>query len=187
MNGRINRRTRWLIITVILVLLLSVGTGVALSYLSDKTAPVENTFEAGRVTCSVRETFNGNVKSDVKVKNTGNTEAYIRAAVIATWQTVGTSSEIYAIAPIESVDYDVIWGDSSWILGGDGYWYYTLPVAPDEETRMLIYELTPKSEAPDGYSLSVEIVATAIQSSPADVVLNEWGVTVNGDGTINVA
>ena len=84
MNGRINRRTRWLIITVILVLLLSVGTGVALSYLSDKTAPVENTFEAGRVTCSVRETFNGSVKSDVKVKNTGNTEAYIRAAVIAT-------------------------------------------------------------------------------------------------------
>lgn len=185
MNSRINGRTRWLIITVMLVLLLSVGTGVALSYLSDVTEPVENILEAGRVTCSVRETFNGSVKSDVKVKNTGNATAYIRAAVIATWQTVGSSSEIYAITPEEGVDYEIIWGDSSWILGDDGFWYHTLPVAPEEETRVLIYQLTPKGEAPDGYSLSVEIVATAIQANPTDAVANEWGATVNSNGTIH--
>ena len=186
MNIRKNRWTRWLIITAALVLLISVGTGVALSYLMNKTEPIENLLEAGRVECLVKETFNGSVKTDVRVKNTGNTSAYIRAAVISTWQTAGVDSEIYAIHPTEGVDYDVIWGDSSWVKADDGFWYYTLPVSPEDETKMLIYEVRPKGEAPDGYSLSVEIAATAIQAEPASVITDEWGVEVNADGTLNV-
>ena len=38
-------------------------------------------------------------------------------------------------------------------------------------------------KAPEGYLLSVEILASAIQSEPSSVVAEQWGVTVT-DGNI---
>ena len=42
-----------------------------------------------------------------------------------------------------------------------------------------------KIQTPDGYSLSVEKIADAIQSVPKDAVESSWPVTVNEDGTIS--
>lgn len=178
-----NRRGRIIVISLCLVLLVSVGTGAVLSYISYKTPPVENILEAGRVECIVQETFDGSEKTDVTIKNTGNTTAYIRAAVLISWQSESDETEILARVPKEGEDYEITYGDLLWMQGDDGYWYYASPVEPDSATRPLIERVAPLGDAPDGYALSVEILATAIQANPITVVKDEWGVT-NSDELI---
>ena len=46
-------------------------------------------------------------------------------------------------------------------------------------------EVLDTANIPDGYFLSVEIVASAIQAKPTSVVTSQWGVTVANDGTIS--
>ena len=41
-----------------------------------------------------------------------------------------------------------------------------------------------KTQAPEGYSLSVEIIADAIQSVPKEAVESSWPVKVDADGNI---
>ena len=76
--------------------------------------------------------------------------------------------------------------NSGWLRGADGYWYYTIPVAPGASTGALIdeCELMPGAEVPEGYHLAVEIISSAIQSSPAAVVQGKWHVVLDESGTI---
>lgn len=171
-----------LIASVILV--LAIGTGLTISYITTTDDPIENTFVPAVVACSVEETFDGNTKTDVSIKNTGNVNAYIRVAVVITWQADGNTTEILARQPKHGTDYLIEWGDDAWVMGGDGYWYYSEPIAPETNTAILIKKLTQLADAPEGYSLSVEILASAIQSEPADVVEQQWGVA-NVDGRIS--
>lgn len=78
--------------------------------------------------------------------------------------------------------------NTNWIQGADGYYYYQLPVDPQVSTGVLIEEceLLKNASVPDGYHLSVEIVASAIQSAPDSVVQSMWHVTVE-DGKITSA
>ena len=64
--------------------------------------------------------------------------------------------------------------DGNWIPGTDGFYYYKEPVAPDTSTAGSL--LTCKSVYPANpeYTLSVEILATAIQSTPASAARNAW-------------
>lgn len=171
---------KWIIISVSVMLLVLVGIGTAASLIHTQTEPLENTLTPGAVACEIQETFENNVKSDVAVKNTGNTTAYIRVAVVTSWQSESSNVEILSRAPQRDVDYEIVFGDPAWVWGEDGYWYYTEPVYPDDITPVFAEKITPLGEAPEGYSLSVEILAGAIQSMPASVVETEWGITVNG-------
>lgn len=82
-----------------LLVLLAVGlTSTSLAFLLDQTPAVVNKFDPGEVTASIDETFEDNVKTDVAVQNTGNTDAYIRAKVVITWQ--DNEGNIYAQAPV---------------------------------------------------------------------------------------
>lgn len=179
---RIKTHPIWLAASALLLAAIAVSVGAVFAYLLDKTNTVENTLVPARVSCEVQEVFDGNVKADVSVKNTGNVPAYIRAEYIVTWYS--DSGEILATSPEEGVDHTVTMGGTDWVEGDDGYWYYTRPVGPEESTAVFIKELKPISDAPDGYSLSADIISSAIQAAPTDVVRDEWGVTVNGDGTI---
>ncbi|MBE6641161.1 MAG: hypothetical protein E7619_06205 [Ruminococcaceae bacterium] len=164
------------VISAALVLLLTVGVGVALSYIGYETPPLPNSFTPGVVSCAVNESFSGQVKSDVSVRNTGNVPAYIRACLVITWQS--DDAELYARAPVEGDNYVITYGDSRWMKGDDGFWYYIDAVMPGADTSMLIASVAPAGEAPEGYSLSVEIIATAIQTEPVSTVEDAWGVTV---------
>ena len=176
-------RFKLLIISLSALLVLSVGTGAAFAYIATQTPPTENTFTPGRVECAVNEEFDGNVKSNVSIKNTGNVTSYIRAALVINWQSKTDSTEILARPPKEGIDYVVIYGDSLWIKDNDdGYWYYTQPVSPDTDTSNLITSIAPKEMPPEGYTLSVEVIASAIQAYPVTVVEQEWGVQIaNGE------
>lgn len=164
-----------LCLLISLLLILTVTAGGTLAYIVTHTGNVPNTFTPAEVTCAVQETFENNVKKDVGIKNTGNTDAYIRVAVLITWQ---DGDGKVAPTPVSTSDYIISYNtDSYWVESGD-YWYYTKPVASDAVTSVLINSCEPKNNL-DGYTLHVEIVADAVQSQPADAVQQAWGVTIS--------
>jgi hypothetical protein len=68
------------------------------------------------------------------------------------------------------------------VLGADGFYYYTSPVAPGECTEDLIPAVT---LIQDDVSLArqvLEILPSCIQAEPADAVLEAW-IGTNGSVT----
>lgn len=155
---KLNKRTVALLVS--LVLLLSVAVGVTVAYIADRTPEVENTFQPSYVACEVVKE-GSNVYT---VKNTGDTDAYIRVAVVANWK---NGNNVYAQAPQFNVDL----GDN-WVLGKDGYYYYTKSVAVGAQIPETL-TIDSNSTAPsDEYKLVVEVYASAIQATSAAV--NQW-------------
>lgn len=66
--------------------------------------------------------------------------------------------------------------DSKWKEIG-GYYYYPDPVAPNGSTEGSLLNCTVAYPENPEYTLSVEILATAVQSQPASAVTDAWGVT----------
>ena len=172
-----------LVICLILLLMISVGGTIA--FVVTHTSEIRNTFTESVVKCEVDETFKDNVKSNVSIKNTGDTTAYIRAFVNVTW--MNESGQVASVSP-KSTDYMIEYSDSGWLKGSDGYYYYSLPVQPNNKTEVLINscQLLETASAPDGYYLSVEIVCSAIQSTPVSVVKDIWHVQLSGDKIVGV-
>lgn len=172
-----------LVICLILLLMISVGGTIA--FVVTHTSEIRNTFTESVVKCEVDETFENNVKSNVSIKNTGDTTAYIRAFVNVTW--MNESGQVASVSP-KSTDYMIEYSTSGWLKGSDGYYYYSLPVQPNDKTAVLINscQLLETASAPDGYYLSVEIVCSAIQSTPVSVVKDIWHVQLSGDKIVGV-
>ncbi len=187
------------IVIAAVALLLLVTVGSTLAYIIASTGAVQNIFEPSYVACGVVENgadpvANGNVntgsvKNNVQIQNTGDTDAYIRVAVVVNWMSTD-GTKVWASKPVENTDYTIRYAENTgWEKGSDGYWYYTKPVPPTEGsnlTDILINEAKVLKPAPlDGYYLSIEIVASALQAKPASVVTSQWGVTVANDGSIS--
>ena len=86
--------------------------------------------------------------------------------------------------PQKDKDYTITINNSDW-LEKNGFYYYTKPVSPQKETGVLIENCSIKGSGLEGYGLSVEILASAIQSKPTKAVENSWHVIVNSDGIIS--
>lgn len=172
-NGRKVKKLRWNRTFVVLasVLVLAIGlVGTTLAWIFTSTGEINNIFNPARVTTSVDESFDGQVKTNVKVKNTGNIDAYLRAMVVVNWQD-GNGN----VKPAVSGDYTITWTMDGWVEK-DGYYYYTSPVAPDGLTKVLFTDCKPaEGKAPEGYELCVEILADGIQAEPAGAVVEAWG------------
>lgn len=171
---RVNK-TLFALLAIVMVIGAVVGTTVA--FLVDKTGNVQNTFEYAKVSCEVTETFTETSKSNVQIKNTGTTDAYIRATYVVNW--LDAQGNIVASVP-EDYSYTLEENpgpDSKWTEGNDGYFYYLSPVAPGKSTPGSLLTCTVTRPENPEYRLSVEILATAIQSTPAKAVTEAWGVT----------
>ena len=174
----------WVLIVSGLILMIAVG-GV-FAYITAKTEPVKNEFQPVAVTCEIKETFDANIKKDVHVQNTGDVDAFIRAFVIANWISEDGQKKIYAQMPKAGIDYEIQWGTEGWHQGTDGFRYYNTAVAPQGVTKDLIETVIPLTEAPNGYRLQIQILASAFQANPERAVEEEWGITVdNGIITTN--
>lgn len=170
---RRNGKSVALLAAVVMVLGTLVGTTVA--YLFMGTDSIVNTFTPSEVTVTITENFENNVKNNVAVKNTGDVDAYIRAAVVVTWQ--NSEGQIYPTAPVEGTDYTVTYPQNGWVKHTDGYYYYTSVVKPLDSTGVLLTDCKPvDGKTPDGYHLVVEILASAIQSEPETAVTDAWGI-----------
>ena len=173
--GKSAKRKSFLVLfSLALILLFAVGG--TLAYIVTSTNDVKNTFEPAQVACEVEEQFDGTIKSDVKIRNTGDIDAYIRAAVIITWK--DSDGNISAVAPVAGTDYNIIYQLGDWIKGSDGYYYFKNPVAAGAVTGTALIdscELLESCNRPgDNYDLSVEILADAIQSTPDNAVEESW-------------
>lgn len=174
-------------LAIVLVSLLAACTVAAtgtIAYLTTATAPVVNTFSPTNTVIEIPEGFDGETKSNVTVKNKGDIPVYIRAAVVITWEKSDT--EIHPQKPVENTDYIMNWGNDSntttlgpdWVKGEDGFYYYTKVVQPNASTSTLIDSCVEAENAnkPEGYHLSIEIIANAIQAEPTTAVEQAWGV-----------
>ncbi len=180
------RKRRFVTLLISLLLIIGICVGGTLAYIFTHTEAAENVFTPGKVSCSINETFDGSTKSNVSVNNTGNTDAYIRAYISVTWMAdnEALNQTVTAKTPVENEDYTISFsGNSGWLKGSDGYWYYSDPVSAGGSTATLIEQCKPidGATAPEGYHLSVEIIASAIQASPNTLVKNHWGVTLDGN------
>ena len=186
-------RAKALLLIASLVVLLTATVGSTAAWLVSKPAAVENDFVPGKVACQVLEKFGTEsgayVKRGVRVKNTGNTDAYIRVLLVFTWK--DKEGNIFSNKPQEGIDYQINMDNmylTDWIMqksDAGTYYYYKKPVARDAETDVLI-ELLRQADGVIGpengtYKLSVDILADAVQADPPQAVEESWGVDVEND------
>ena len=172
-HKRRSKKTGMLFLSLLLVIGMVVGGTVA--WLSTKSAPITNTFLPSHVSCSVAEKFNGTTKSNVNVTNTGDIDAFIRVKLVTyrvndEEQHIGGTAEIPPFTP-----------GTGWVKNGD-YYYYTKPVAPGANPAAALInsiDLIDSYTDADGGKQVIEVMAEAIQSSPAKAVGESWGVTIS--------
>lgn len=190
---KVQQKSITLLVSMALVFGISiVGT---LTYMADTANDVKNTFWPVSVPPEVIEEFDGYVKENVRIHNTGNTEAYIRAQIVVNWVSIddnGKAAGIYGGAvPVFDKDYSYIMGEK-WTEGADGYYYYNSSVAANNSTDSLLTDgkVLNNAAIPEGCRLSVEILAQSIQAQPDEAVRQAWSndkVIVTGkDGTLSV-
>lgn len=173
-RGPAARVYRTAVLLIAVLLLISTAVGATAAFLVTKTGPVVEDFAYAQVSCQVTDTL--------AVQNTGTAQAYIRASYAVNW--LDREENIVAAVP-EDYSCDLAENpQGAWVDGGDGYFYYPDPVDPGGETPSLLTcsVLCPEEPA---YTLSVEVVAEAIQSTPAGAAEDAWGVTVS-DGKLTV-
>lgn len=158
--------------SVALILVICLAIGGAVAFLVAHTDEIKNIFNPANVEIKTYEDFDGTVKKNVNVENTGDTDVYIRVKLV-TYMQDAKGNPTSATASIPPFDH----GDD-WLLI-DGIYYYTKPVASGDKTSDLIGDV--------GITLIrgqvVEVLAEAIQATPTTAVTETWGVTVD-DGLI---
>ena len=162
---------RPLALLLALILVVGAAAGGTVAWLTQTTQTENNNFSYGTVSCAINESFNGTTKSDVTVTNTGNTPAYIRAACIVNW--VDAQGNIAANVPADYT-YSLSIPGAGWTAGSDGYYYYNGVVDANGTTEGSL--LTCTSSHPEGgeYTLSVKVIASAVQATPSTAVNEAW-------------
>ena len=176
------RMNRTAVLLIAIILLISTAVGSTVAFLATKTEPVENSFKYANVSCEVTQNCDTD-GSIVQVKNTGTISAYIRAAVVANW--MDADGNIAASVP-DGYSYKLTCSSGSWAQGKDGFFYYLLPVAPGASTEGNLLTCTVTCTETPKYTLSVEVLAEAIQSTPASAVNEAWSAAVDDSGMLIV-
>lgn len=175
-------RKLFVILCVVCVLGLTiVGT---IAYLQ-KNSSLVNTFEKGNTEIEVKETFNEEKteKTNVYLKNEGNTSVYVRAKVLIYYE--DAEGNVLDLVPAEGTDYEKVQGSDDWIES-EGIYYYKFPVGPSSEngqTTSLISKIKDLKPDDDKY-LVVNILGQSVQAAPVSAVESIWNVTVDENGNI---
>lgn len=169
---RRSKKTGMLFLSLLLVIGMVVGGTVA--WLSTKSAPITNTFLPSKVACQVQEEFNSTtgVKTNVNVENTGDIDAYIRVKLVS-YRTNDAGQHIGGTAELPAFDLG-----KGWVEHG-GYYYYTKPVKPNQKPEAALtkeMKLKVNCDGADGGHQAIDVMAEAIQSTPAKAVKEAWGV-----------
>ena len=152
-----------------------------------RRAEAQSDFTPAIVTCAVHEKVNGveytaaqspvagSVKSDITAKNTGDTTVFLRLRLSACWvdgtgKVTGTPSALPQIMLRQN-----------WLDGGNGLYYYALPVEPGQSTEGLCEPMRMgTSVSPTGAAVyqQITVLAEAVQALPEKAAQEAWGVTV---------
>jgi len=156
------------VLTISLLLLACTAVGVTLAYIVDLPNPLKNTFNPTSVSCAVEG------ENPITIRNTGDVSAYIRAALVVNWQ--DDAGNVYWKSPVLGTDYELASG-SNWTVGSDSFYYFTEPVAANSCTTAIVSKFIALTDAPTGYTLHIEVLASAVQSEPANAITDAWGIT----------
>ena len=175
------RRSAAVIAVAAAVALASVAVAFML-----RRAEAQSDFTPAIVTCTVHEKVNGaevtgsaasgSVKSDITAENTGSTTVFLRLRLSTCWvdgngKVTGTPS-----VPLPKITLR-----QNWLDGGDGLYYYALPVEPRQSTTVLCEPMRMgTSVSPTGAAVyqQITVLAEAVQALPEKAAREAWGVTV---------
>ena len=167
--------------------------GGTLAWLADDAAPITNTLKMASTDIDIDEKFDGSVKRDVRVKNTGSIPIYVRVNLVINLQDDEGNVAPVSRENVVSCCMTMEMGDAGWKQGSDGYYYYTSPVPAGEFTPMLVRSITAVDSdlIPEGYSLNVRVLAQSVQSQGMKdgvpmVEAQGWPVTVQSGGSLAV-
>lgn len=171
--------------------MIAVAAAVALASVAVafmlRRAEEQGGFRMANVGCAVYEKVNGveytaadspvvgSVKSDITAKNTGDTTVFLRLRLSTCWvdaegKVTGTPSALPQITLRQN-----------WLDGGNGLYYYALPVEPGESTAVLCEPMKLEtSVSPTGVTVyqQITVLAEAVQALPEKAAREAWGVTV---------
>ena len=174
------RRSAAVIAVAAAVALVSVAVAFML-----RRAEAKIDFTPAVVTCAVHEKVNGaevtgsaasgSVKSDITAENTGSTTVFLRLRLSACWvdgtgKVTGTPSALPQITLRQN-----------WLDGGNGLYYYALPVEPEQSTTVLCEPMRMEtSVSPTGAAVyqQITVLAEAVQALPGKAAQEAWDVTV---------
>ncbi len=166
---------------LITVLVFAVLISATFALLTSVSKPYKNNFLLPNVDTKIEEKFEDNQKKQVKVKNTGDIDTFVRVAVVANWQ--DDSGNVYKEGPVLGTDYKIQLNTTNWKKSGN-YYYYKKALVPDATTENLLTSpIKPLTDAPDGYHLAVEIIDEAIEAVPTQAIKDAWHLNAN-DGAI---
>ncbi|WP_314060196.1 hypothetical protein [uncultured Vagococcus sp.] len=144
------------------------------AWLLAKTEERANQFTVGKVAHEIEEEFDQTQKTNVKVTNTGNTDAFIRVKLVPQWLDE-TATKSLGLATANT--YEIVFNEVDWIESG-GFWYCRQSVAAGAQTPILVKSTKPKAQLAEEYKgkvFTLEVVAQSVQSSPIEAVTELWG------------
>lgn len=175
------RRSAAVIAVAAAVALVSVAVAFML-----RRAEAKIDFTPAVVACTVHEKVNGaevtgsaasgSVKSDITAENTGSTTVFLRLRLSTCWvdgngKVTGTPS-----VPLPKITLR-----QNWLDGGNGLYYYALPVEPRQSTTVLCEPMRMgTSVSPTGAAVyqQITVLAEAVQALPGKAAQEAWDVTV---------
>lgn len=181
---RPQNKRRWAAVIAVAAVVALASVAVAFML---RRAEAQSGFTPAVVTCAVHEKVNGveytaaqspvagSVKSDITAKNTGNTTVFLRLRLSACWvdgtgKVTGTPSALPQITLRQN-----------WLDGGNGLYYYALPVEPRQSTAVLCEPMQMgTSVSPTGAVVyqQITVLAEAVQALPGKAAQEAWDVTV---------
>lgn len=176
---KLNKRA--LVLLVSLAVILSLTVGGTLAYLVVKTDVLTNIFNPTKVEVTI---------NDGTITNTGDIPAYVRVAIVATWQKDGA---VYAKTPklcdcedehLDTQDCDYTLDLTGWVQGSDGFYYCQTAVANGSNKSAPAVTVLNATNA-EGYTFSIEVLVSAIQATPEAVEAWSGGLyTIGADGKL---
>lgn len=172
-----------LILLALSLLLTATMIGSVVAYMYRRTETVTNDLVPAEVSCVVEESFAGNTKDSINVRNTGTVDAYLRVRLVTYW--VDGEGNIVA----EPSRMPEIHCNKGWIKGTGNTYYYESPIAPDQTppVNLLAQSITLVTTNEGKYRQVIEVFAEAIQARPAGAVTSSWKVTLDSSGNITDA
>ena len=160
-----------ILLSVLTIILAVAAIGATLAFIIVQTTPIENTFPPPNLSINIIE---GN-----DIQNDGDVPVYVRAAVVVNW--VDGEGAILSEQPTAG-DYTLTIANG-WVKGADGFYYHTAPLEvgennPAAKAILIDAENSNLTKTNGNYKLRVQVLASAIQTTPTNAVVESWGVAV---------
>lgn len=158
------KKGKWAVLMAALALTLVVTSSVSSSlayFTTYVTAKGGVTIEYGSLSTELDEQVEGWEKT-VNVKNTGTLDAWVRVRAYA-----GSQFDLRYAA------------ESGWRDGGDGWWYYSEPLAAGEVTAVpVVVTISGPEELPEEFNVVVVQECTPVSYREDGTAYADWNLSV---------